>query len=104
MAQLLYGITANAKGVVKNESTVSITPQQLPGATGAGTLGKPTVALSYDDGKTWRSATVTKGPNGSWTVTVEALLRTKFVSIRTDLADSKGNSVSQTIIRAFGVN
>jgi len=102
MTQLDYAITANAKGVVKNESTVRITPQKLIGATG-GSLGKPTVALSYDDGKTWRSATVTAGPNGSWTVTVEALLRTKFVSIRTDLADSKGNSVSQTIIRAFGV-
>jgi len=103
LPQLLYGITANKKGVVENESTVRITPQQLAGAVGAGTLGKPTVALSYDDGKTWRSATVSKGPNGSWTVTVEALLRTKFVSIRTDLADSKGNAVSQTIIRAFGV-
>ena len=102
MTQLDYAITANAKGVVKNESTVRITPQKLTGATG-GSLGKPTVALSYDDGKTWRSATVTAGPNGSWTVTVEALLHTKYVSIRTDLADSKGNSVSQTIIRAFGV-
>ena len=102
MTQLDYAITANVKGVVKNESTVRITPQKLAGTTG-GSLGKPTVALSYDDGKTWRSATVSAGPNGSWTVTVEALLRTKFVSIRTDLADSKGNSVSQTIIRAFGV-
>ena len=101
--QLGYGITANAKGAVKNESTVTITPQQLAGAVGTGTLGKPTVALSYDDGKTWRSAVVSRGAQGAWTVTVEALLKTKYVSIRTDLADSKGNSVSQTIIRAFGV-
>ncbi|MET0991207.1 MAG: S8 family serine peptidase [Lacisediminihabitans sp.] len=103
LTQLLYGITANKNGVVKNESTVSITPQKLAGAVGAGSFGKPTVALSYDDGATWRSATVSRGPNGSWTVPVEALLHTKFVSIRTDLADSKGNAVSQTVIRAFGV-
>jgi hypothetical protein len=63
-------------------------------------LGSLRVEASYDDGLTW-----TVAPTLSWRDTGLALLRHPatpgFVSLRITASDTAGNSVSQTVIRAY---
>jgi subtilisin family serine protease len=63
-------------------------------------LGSLRVEASYDDGLTW-----TVAPTLSWRDTGLALLRHPaapgFVSLRINARDTAGNSVSQTVIRAY---
>ena len=103
MPQLSYGITANSAGVVKNGSKISIAAKQLPATVGGGKLGTPKLQLSYNDGKTWKTVKLTHRSNGSYWAKIAAHTGVHYVSTRTSVKDSKGNTVSQTIIRAFGV-
>jgi hypothetical protein len=61
---------------------------------------KLSVDVSYDDGVSWQRATV--AANGArWKVTVPG--GTGFASLRTTATDATGNSVTETIIRAYRV-
>ncbi|WP_127500633.1 S8 family serine peptidase [Actinoplanes solisilvae] len=69
----------------------AVTPVHLTDADGAGRLGAARVEVSYDDGKHWVARTANP-PRGA-----------AYVSIRTTASDSAGNTVKQTVIRAFPV-
>ncbi|MFB7368360.1 S8 family serine peptidase [Streptomyces sp. NPDC056222] len=58
---------------------------------------------SIDDGKTWTSLHLRKSADGRWTAQTKNP-RTGFVSLRVQAADAAGNSVDQTIIRAYRVS
>jgi len=72
---------------------VAVTPQ--PDAD-VGTPASLAVEASFDDGATWRRVPVVDGaakfphPRGSG-----------FVSLRATAADSEGNTVTQTVVRAY---
>ncbi|UBU13780.1 molybdopterin-binding protein [Nonomuraea gerenzanensis] len=55
-----------------------------------------TVEVSFDDGATWRPAPVRKGR-----VTVDHPAAEGFASLRVKAVDTSGNSVEQTVIRAY---
>ncbi|MGC4942655.1 hypothetical protein [Kribbella sp. DT2] len=76
----------------------TVTPQ--PGAT-VGTLGKPVVEISGDQGKTWRSATVVTQGNGY--VAVAATPPGATISLRAKASDSAGNAIEQTVLDAYGL-
>jgi hypothetical protein len=78
-------------------ATVSVQP-------GSTTASPSTVSVQYstDDGTTWRNATVS-GSNTSRTVTVAHPDANGFVSLKATVSDSAGNSVEQTIIRAYKI-
>lgn len=64
-----------------------------------GTIGRPqdlTVAVSYDEGQTWRPAAVSNGK-----VRVHHPADATSVSLRAFSTDRNGNTVRQTIIRAY---
>jgi hypothetical protein len=61
-----------------------------------GKVGAPSVQVSYDEGRTWRKAPVVGG-----TVRLRHAAGATSVSFRATAADSKGNKVQQTIIRAY---
>jgi hypothetical protein len=103
MLQLTYAIDRDSTGAVKNGSDVVLQAVQPESAVGAGTVGKPTMEFSYDDGKTWQPAVVVPGALGQWSAKFTAPAAARFVSLRAGARDSEGNSVSQTVIRAFGV-
>jgi subtilisin family serine protease len=65
---------------------------------GEATIKKLTVDVSYDDGAHWQPANLTPRNDG-WVANPQA--GTGYVSIRTHATDSLGNSVDQTIIRAY---
>jgi hypothetical protein len=57
------------------------------------------VKVSYDDGATWKAATVTRDGD-HWKVTVTHPA-SGYVSLRAQAADAAGNTVDQTVIRAY---
>jgi subtilisin family serine protease len=81
--------------------TIPVTVQQQPGSA----AGKPrtlTVEVSYDDGTTWTGAPVT-GSAQNGVVTLKHPARTGYVSLRAASTDTAGNTVKQTIIRAYEI-
>ncbi len=68
-----------------------------------GALTAAKLSYSYDDGETWTDAKVAE-QSGSWTATVNhAGAAGKPVTLKTELTDAKGNSVSQVVARAYDV-
>nr|CTQ95868.1 probable secreted peptidase [Kibdelosporangium sp. MJ126-NF4] len=68
----------------------------------SGTLGELTVEASFDDGKTWRSVPV-DGSGDERNVLVDHPAAAGFVSLRAVAEDQAGNSVTQTMIRAYEI-
>ncbi|MFC7534908.1 S8 family serine peptidase [Actinoplanes sp. GCM10030250] len=60
------------------------------------------VEVSYDDGKTWKNAAVS-GKGDKRVATVQHPRGAGFVSLRTSAADTAGNTVTQTVIRAYAL-
>jgi subtilisin family serine protease len=61
-----------------------------------------TAEVSYDDGQTWQRATV-RGGGDHRVVTVRHPRSAGFVSLRVHAAGAAGNSVTQTVIRAYAL-
>ncbi|MFF3559944.1 S8 family serine peptidase [Streptomyces sp. NPDC002574] len=102
LIQLDYAVSTDLSGRAGRRAAVSVTPSHLAGATGAGTIRTVTVDVSYDDGATWRRAT-SRQKGAVWTASLDAPSKARFASLRTTAKDAKGNTVSQTVIRAFGL-
>lgn len=62
-----------------------------------------TVAVSDDDGTTWRNAQVTVGRNGDATASFTDF-GTGFVSLRVSARDAAGGEISETILRAYALS
>lgn len=75
---------------------------QRNGSTTPGTVSKPTVEISYDDGGTWSPVKVHRDRT-QWTVIAHHPAGAKFVSLRSSVGDPEGNSQRQTIIRAYAL-
>jgi hypothetical protein len=61
-----------------------------------------TVQISTDDGATWHKAPVVRS-GGGWTVTVTNPPAAGHVSLRASATDGDGNTVEQTVVRAYAV-
>ncbi|MEU3481529.1 S8 family peptidase [Streptomyces sp. NPDC033754] len=90
--------------------TLAATDGQQIGLTATGHAGYTPAALtsaklsySYDGGTTWTEARVSQ-QGGDWTATVNHTGATgKPVTLKTELTDANGNSVTQTVVRAYDV-
>ncbi|MFG2333369.1 S8 family serine peptidase [Streptomyces sp. NPDC048604] len=90
--------------------TLAATDGQKIGLTATGHAGYTPAALtsaklsySYDGGTTWTSAQVTQ-QGGEWIATVNhADASGKPVTLKSELTDANGNSVTQTVVRAYDV-
>jgi subtilisin family serine protease len=75
-------------------------PNDAPEATVTGL----TVDVSFDDGRTWQAAEVSRErDSGSATVRIDHPRSASFASLRARATDSAGNTAEQTIIRAYGI-
>ncbi|MFD8686118.1 S8 family serine peptidase [Streptomyces sp. NPDC059651] len=74
-----------------------------PGTAGPVRARTMTAEVSYDDGATWRGAAVSSGDDGRFTVTTRHPKDAGYVSLRIGAKDADGNSVQQTITRAYAV-
>jgi subtilisin family serine protease len=81
---------------------ISLTATGHAGYT-PGALTSVKLAYSYDGGETWTQAE-TAQRDGRWTATVNhSEASGKQVTLRAELTDSNGNSVVQTVTRAYDV-
>lgn len=70
----------------------------------AAEVSELTVEASFDDGRTWRTVEVTRGPGDDTAVArVDHPRGVRYASLRATAADADGNTVEQTIIRAYGI-
>jgi hypothetical protein len=95
--------TLNAAGAAKAATRLAIpaTIAVQPNSTAAA-LATVTVQYSTNDGQTWTNALVT-GSGLSRTVIVDHPNITGFISLRATATDQAGNSVVQTVIRAYKI-
>ncbi|MBB5871845.1 hypothetical protein F4553_005224 [Allocatelliglobosispora scoriae] len=70
--------------------------------SGAGQLNKLAVDVSTNDGATWQKAIVLKIA-GKWLLFLKNPNAAGFVSLRANGSDTKGNTFTETIIRAYEV-
>jgi subtilisin family serine protease len=76
---------------------------QRNGSTDLSQLRKPAVQVSYDDGGTWQPVHLVRSRD-QWLAVVAHPKDAKFVSLKAQAQDASGNTVDQTIIRAYGLN
>ncbi|GIH17215.1 serine protease [Rugosimonospora africana] len=82
--------------------TIPVAIQYQPGSAPA-TIRNLTLAVSYDDGKTWQPVELDRGAD-HWTATLTHPAGGGYVSLRADATDSAGNNVQQTIIHAYALS
>lgn len=99
LIQLDYDVATDLSGRAQRHTDLNVTASHLPGAAGAGKLGAVTLELSYDDGASWHPVNVQL----SGKARVDAPAKAEFVSLRATVKDTAGNSVTQTVDRAFGL-
>ncbi|WP_245687135.1 S8 family peptidase [Streptacidiphilus griseoplanus] len=100
LIQLDYGVDTDRAGRADRQAALTVTASHLPGTTA--TIGRPSLEVSYDDGVTWLRSGTDRSGDG-WRTRLHAPGSAHFVSLRVTAGDSAGNSVSQTITRAFGL-
>ncbi|SEG80605.1 Serine protease, subtilisin family [Actinacidiphila yanglinensis] len=103
LIQLDYGVATDLSGRAHRTAPLSLTASHLPGVTGAGTLTAATLQVSFDDGSHWAPLTLRRRAGGSWTSTVKAPKQARYVSLRATAEDDAGNTVTQTVLRAYGL-
>ncbi|WP_405764236.1 S8 family serine peptidase [Actinacidiphila glaucinigra] len=100
LIQLDYGVDTDKAGRADRHAGLTVTASHLPGTTAA--IGKPSLEVSYDDGKTWQRAGLDRCGDG-WRTGLRAPKSAGFATLRVTARDDAGNTVSQTITRAFGL-
>jgi hypothetical protein len=80
--------------------SIPITVQQ-PADAPESTLTALSVKASFDDGRTWRPLQVTLTGPDTATAAITHPSGARYVSLRADATDSAGDTVSQTVIRAY---
>ncbi|MEU1086216.1 S8 family serine peptidase [Streptomyces sp. NPDC005892] len=101
LIQLDYTLDTAGDGSARRNASLLVTPSHLPGGPKA-SLRTIAVELSYDDGAHWRKAQVRSSSKGA-TVRLNAPRGADFVTVRVHVTDSRGNTVTQTIVRAAGI-
>ncbi|GAA4424675.1 S8 family serine peptidase [Actinokineospora soli] len=70
--------------------------------TTATTVTKPTIQVSYNDGKTWHPTPLFR-VGDRWHAILHHPANAEFVSFKAQAKDTQGNAVDQTIIRAYAL-
>lgn len=100
LIQLDYNVSTDKSGRADRRGKLTVTASHLPGTSTA--LGKPRLDISYDDGKTWHTSDLARAGTG-WSAQLHASKAAHFATLRVTAHDKAGNTVSQTITRAFGL-
>ncbi|MFI5735070.1 S8 family serine peptidase [Kribbella sp. NPDC051587] len=102
LIQLDYGVSTELAGQAHRRTDLAITPSHISGTENSGTINRVSIEVSYDDGASWRSI-ATRRSGLSWHARLDAPSKARYASLRTTAHDAAGNSVTQTIERAFGL-
>jgi hypothetical protein len=103
LVQVGYQLDTDMHNAVsaRQPSQLVLTPGYQPGYAGDGRFDIR-VEVSYDDGHQWQAVTTHPGPKGSSVAMFpKAPPGAGFASLRVTASDSHGNSLAQTITRAW---
>ncbi|MET8095625.1 S8 family serine peptidase [Streptomyces sp. NPDC005236] len=103
LIQLDYGVDTDIDGDAARRTTLTLTASHMQGVTGAGKVNGATLQVSYDNGDHWTSTALHRTGDGRWTVGLDAPRAAQYVSLRATSKDDAGNTVSQTVMRAYGI-
>ncbi|ADB31977.1 peptidase S8 and S53 subtilisin kexin sedolisin [Kribbella flavida DSM 17836] len=97
-----FGLRADDHGSVPRtkHTVLPVTVEHPPGAK-AGTLTRFRVQVSGDDGLQWTAARVLPSGRNRYLAVFETPATAQYVTLRATAADSAGNTVEQTIERAY---
>ncbi|WP_320775617.1 S8 family serine peptidase [Streptomyces sp. CRN 30] len=102
LIQVDYTLPVSETGEADADATLIVTPRHLKGGPAAAPrTGK--VELSYDDGATWTTARTSGRGDGEVRVTLRAPASAEYLTLRVHAEDSRGNTVTQTVVRAAGL-
>jgi subtilisin family serine protease len=102
LIQLDYGVATDLSGRAHRRTGLTVTPSHLPGAAGPGTISAVTLEISYDDGASWQTTKLRRSGD-EWLGQLDAPSTAEYATLRTTARDTNGNSVTQTVVRAFGL-
>ncbi|MEW2527353.1 S8 family serine peptidase [Streptomyces sp. NPDC047071] len=88
-------------GTAPAGGTLTVPLKVAGAAAGRGKIAELTVKVSYDGGRTWKSAPVTTDAAGARTASVRHPATAKAVSYRVYLKDTSGNTMTETISNAY---
>ncbi|MEU3793861.1 S8 family serine peptidase [Streptomyces fructofermentans] len=102
LIQLDYTVDTDTAGKARRTAELAITPSHLPGGPDSKDIRGLTLDISYDDGATWHKADL--GHRGRhWETRLRAPAASTYVTLRASAHDDRGNKVTQSITRAFGL-
>ncbi|MET8767422.1 S8 family serine peptidase [Streptomyces sp. NPDC004658] len=102
LIQLDYAVETDLSGRAHRRTALTVTASHMKGAAGAAPVRDVKLEVSYDDGTTWLP-TPLHSTDGGQTALLDAPSGVRYVSLRTTARDTGGNTVNQTLIRAFGL-
>jgi len=101
--QLDYHVDTDLAGYATGgQQRIGLTASHLPGAVGAGKIAGGQLWVSSDDGRTYHPVALAKTSAGNWTAAFTAPAH-GYVTLRAMAWDSLGNSITQEVIRAYGL-
>jgi subtilisin family serine protease len=102
LIQLDYRVDTDPADRASRSAAITLVPSHLAGAPSTRSITSAELDISYDDGATWVSRRLTRTADG-WTTDLRAPRSAQHVTLRASAKDTAGNSVEQTITRAFGL-
>ncbi|WP_285751208.1 S8 family serine peptidase [Lentzea sp. NBRC 105346] len=98
-SQLMF-IRASGKVSSRGVAPSGAFPLTLRVGGNSGAVSGVELSVSYDDGKTWKTVPVTQSGD-AYSAQLTHPAGNGFVGLRTSAADASGNSVRQTVLRAY---
>ncbi|MFC1406718.1 MULTISPECIES: S8 family serine peptidase [Streptacidiphilus] len=103
LIQLDYGVATDLTGRASRSTTLTLTASELAEMSRTSKITGGTLEVSYDDGSSWKALKLTRTATGSWTARLTAPRSALVASLRATARDAAGNTVTQTVLEAFGL-
>jgi hypothetical protein len=93
----------NGNAIAGKSTKLGLSAVQIAGAPGNGAVEGASLEVSFDEGQTWNKVELAAEGNG-WTATIKHPNKAASnVSLRASAWDDAGNTITQEVIRAYGL-
>jgi subtilisin family serine protease len=93
----------NGNAISGKSTKLGLSVYQIPGAAGNGKVEGASLEVSYDEGQTWAKTELVSEGNG-WTANIKHPNKPgSYVSLRASAWDDAGSTITQEVIKAYGL-